>query len=34
MRDWFRTPITAAREEEEDLEDWEVEVEAKGACVV
>jgi len=26
MRDWFRTPITAAKEEE----DWE----AKGACVV
>ena len=29
MRDWFRTPITAAKEEEED---WELE--AKGACVV
>jgi len=37
IRDWFRTPITAAKEEEEDWEeDWEeeLEVEAKGACVV
>jgi len=30
MRDWFKTPITAAKEDEE--EDWERE--AKGACVV
>jgi len=32
MRDWFRTPMTAAKEEEED---WELEeLEEKGACVV
>jgi len=31
IKDWFRTPITAAKEEEVD---WELELEAKGACVV
>jgi len=35
MRDWFRTPITAAKEEEEEDEDSELEeLEEKGACVV
>jgi len=35
MRDWFRTPMTAAKEEEEEDEDSELEeLEEKGACVV